>query len=142
MKHCQDGIEVYYKSENQIYTHALWDIHGYYEYQYDVNGKPYFKVNDLEYCSNDNEYCGSGLWWSAGYWLIGKIPFLGQTLGMAYYSSDSSCPRDFKLSSRGWRVYEATGWRLAHKDLHINCKYIDANCLKNHGCVITHFGIF
>ena len=142
MKHCQDGIEIYYKAEAQIYTHALWSVYGYLEYHSEVNGKPYFKQNDLEYCFNDNGNCGTGLWWSAGYWMMGKGGFVGVTNGIAYYASDSSCPRDFKLRSRGWKIYEATGWRLAYKDLHINCKYIDTNCLKNHqyciGCVITH----
>ena len=146
MKHCQDGIEVYYASETQEYTYAIEHLYGYYEYHSESNGKPYFKQNDIKYCFDDNGYCGNGIYWSGGYWLMGKVDYVGATLGMAYYSSPSSCPRDFKLSSRGWRVYEATGWRLAHKDLHINCKYIDTNCLKNHhyciGCVITHFGIF
>ena len=129
MKYCQDGIEVYYVREKQMYTYPDQTIYGHYEFQNDVNGRPYFKKNDKEYCFNDNELCGHGIWWSNGYWLIGWNDWKGKPVGLSYYASDIFCPHNLKMRSRGWKVLESTGWRTAHKDLHINCKYLNTNSL-------------
>ena len=110
MNYCQDGIEVYYGTETQQYTHA--PIYGHYELQLgDVNSRPYFKKGIY------------GLWWDGiEDWWIGDDEYKGQSYGLAYNTKDVFCPH--QLTEWNWRLFDGYDWYDAGKDLGISCKYI------------------
>ena len=111
VKYCQDGIQVYYKSETKEYTYK--HIYGHYKIDSDVNGRQYFY----------NEVQDRGIWWSNGYWLIGNNVEKGQTKGFAYYVTDIFCPFHLTMIPRSWMILGQQGWYKPHKMLHLNCKY-------------------
>ena len=110
MNYCQDGLQVYFATETQQYTHA--QIYGHYELQpSDVNGRPYFKMGAYGFW-----YDGLGDWW------IGLDSRKGQPIGLAYHDRDVFCPHQFSESN--WWHYDGTGWYQAVNDLVITCKCI------------------
>ena len=112
MNYCQDGIQVYYKTERQEYNYK--PIYGHYRIDpSDVNGRPYL----------NNEIEDMGIWWSNGYWLMGDNEAKGQTAGIAYYSTDIFCPYHLIMLPRPWMLFNPSiGWFKAHKQLHLKCK--------------------
>ena len=111
VKYCQDGIQVYYKSETKEYTHK--HIYGHYKIDSDVNGRQYF----------NNEVEDRGIWWSNGYWLIGKNEIKGVTAGEAYYATQIFCPNALIMKPRKWWMLGPQGWLEANKNIHLKCKY-------------------
>ena len=101
MNYCQDGLQVYYATETQHYTHVA--IYGHYELQpNDVNGRPYFKKDSF------------GFWYDGlGYWWISDNSVVGQSIGYAYYEKDVFCPH--QLSELNWGIYDSitTNWYTA-----------------------------
>ena len=109
MNYCQDGIYMYYETEEIQYTYA--NLGGHYKYSKKVNGRPYF---------TNEEY---GIWWSNGYWLIGTNELIGQTDGHAYYWKDVYCPSQIEM--KDWMMLEQDGWILHRSITFITkCKYI------------------
>ena len=111
VKYCQDGIQVYYKSETMEYTYAR--IYGHYKIDSDVNGRQYF----------NNEVEDYGIWWSNGYWLIGPNDLKGMTAGKAYYATKIFCPNALIMKPRSWWMLHSQGWSKANKNIHLKCKY-------------------
>ena len=110
MNYCQDGIQVYYKTETKEYP---MPIYGHYKLDpSDVNGRQYF-YNEVE------DY---GIWWSNGYWLVGDNNAKGQAFGSAYYATDIFCPYHLIMLPRPWMIITELGWLKAHKALHLKCK--------------------
>ena len=108
LNHCQDGLQVYFATETQQYTHA--PIYGHYELQpNDVNGRPYFKMGSF------------GFWWDGiQHWVIGDDSRKGQSYGYANYDKDVFCPH--QLSEWDWIVCDNIGCDYAGNDLGITCK--------------------
>ena len=110
MNYCQDGLQVYFATETQQYTHA--PIYGHYELQPNaVNGRPYFKMGSY------------GLWWDGlDQWWIGYDIHEGQSIGRAFYDKDVFCPH--QLSEWDWGFFDGTNWHSTGNDLGITCKCI------------------
>ena len=110
MKYCQDGIDVYYGTEEQQYTYA--PIYGHYKLQpFKVNKRPYFKKGHY------------GLWWDGvGNWVIGTDSSKGQSIGYAFYAKDVFCPH--QLTGWNWFLLYGFDFINAGEDLGVNCKYI------------------
>ena len=99
--YCQDGIYVNFPDNK---------LHGHYEIQtIYVNNKPYFKMET------------QGIWWSNGFWLIGKDSNKGQTKSSAYYKADDYCPHQLKKPI--WTVL--TDQWILEQYFYITCKYIN-----------------
>ena len=114
MNYCQDGLQVYFKTEPETATEFFFQLHlsGHYELQpNDVNGRPYFKMGSF------------GLWWDGiDRWWISSNDFVGQAIGYANYEKDVFCPH--QLSEWNWRVWDGSDWTTAGNDLGISCKCI------------------
>ena len=114
LKHCQDGIEVYYKTETLQYE----NFYGHYKIE------PSIVIHDRPYFKNE-QY---GLWWSGGYWYIGDDFSQGSAYGFAMYTSDVFCPSQLIQDTITWYLYFAIhGWVPAGDYLHMSCKYIGSN---------------
>ena len=120
MKYCQDGIDVYYDTDEQEYT-WWYDIYGHYEIQPDdVNGRPYFKSVRWSY----------GIWWVNGQWTFSTLNDIGTISGFAFSNYQlSNCPYQLE-NQEVWSVEEASGWETANKDLLIRCMFLNYNYLK------------
>ena len=111
LNYCQDGIRVFFGTENKHYDYA--PIYGHYELQTgDVNGRPYFKMGSL------------GFWWDGiNYWWIGLDSKKGLPSGYAYYITDAFCPH--QLTEFGqWAIFDGFHWKVAFFNLGISCKHI------------------
>ena len=111
MNYCQDGIQVYYKTETKEYP---MPIYGHYKLDpSDVNGRQYF-YNEVE------DY---GIWWSNGYWFVGRNALKGQPTGDAYYATDIFCLYNLIMLPRPWAILSPWGWMNNYRQLHLKCKY-------------------
>ena len=108
MNYCQDGLQVYFATETQLYTYK--PIYGHYELQPNyVNGRPYFKMGSYGFW-----YDGLGEWW------ICDDIAVGQAVGYANNGKDVFCPH--QLSELNWSLWDGIDWYTTEDDLVITCK--------------------
>ena len=111
MKHCQDGILVYFGTETQEYDcYGIGQCYGYYEIQQTyVNGKPYFKM---------------GIWaiWFSGHWVISLDQYKPTSVALAFFKSEAFCPSKIQDQSE-WAKLNDAGWVDGKEDILITCKY-------------------